>query len=613
MPNLKYWDGSSWVDAEIGVIGIQGTNGINSTVQGSLGSQGTTGRVGTQGIQGIQQSSTFSLQGIQGLSGFIGDLRYTFSTTVTDADPGNGFIRFNNATIASVTQVFIDNVNAAGTDLTAWYQAWDNSTNTTNRGYLYLSGGNKSIVFRITSVTASGGYYKIAVAYISGSLPANNQVLSMMFVRSGNLGSQGVQGLQGTTGSRGPQGTTNTVQGTQGTTGTGGIQGTQGLLGKGSTLSAKGDIFTYSTDIDKLTVGSSGSILSANSSTTTGLAWSDDWSVGKNKLLNSDFSINQRNFTSTTADATYGFDRWLLARFNGTVTYSSQAFTAGTAPVAGYEGRNFARVVTSSQTLAGAYAILEQPIEDVRTLANQIVTVSFWAKAASGTPKVAIEMTQKFGSGGTPSGNVTHYIGQATISTSWARYSVTGTLSSLTGKTLGTTANSSILALSMWVSGGSDWNSRTGSLGIQNNTFDFWGVQVEAGSIATPFTTATGNPQAELAACQRYYFRFGPTQNKFAPGTFMTGTASTSEIFVKFPVTMRAAPTALEQSGTASHYAILSSNTGNACSAVPAFISATRDGSAIRFTQSGNWTAGNGLTAFFNNSAAYLGWSADLT
>jgi len=52
---------------------------------------------------------------------------------------------------------------------------------------------------------------------------------------------------------------------------------------------------------------------------------------------------------------------------------------------------------------------------------------------------------------------------------------------------------------------GSDYNARSSSLGLQNVTIDFWGIQLEAGSTATPFQTATGNPASELAAC-KYYF-----------------------------------------------------------------------------------------------------------
>jgi len=222
----------------------------------------------------------------------------------------------------------------------------------------------------------------------------------------------------------------------------------------------------------------------------------------RNKIINGDFRINQRVFSSTTANG-YGHDRWLLLKNGGTVTYSTQAFTVGSPAATGYEAQNYARIVTSGQSASGDYAVLAQPIEDVRTFANSTVTISFWAKASSGTPKVAVQIEQDFGTGGSPSSVVKTYFGQVTLSTSWARYSVTGALPNINGKTIGTTANTSSLYVNLWVSGGSTFNSQTGSLGIQNTTIDFWGVQVERGSVATPFEQRPIG--AELALCQRYY------------------------------------------------------------------------------------------------------------
>ncbi len=274
------------------------------------------------------------------------------------------------------------------------------------------------------------------------------------------------------------------------------------------------------------------------------------YAAGKNKIINGDFRFNQRNWTSSTASGTYGYDRWKQINSDGTVTMSAQAFTPGTAPVAGYEASNFMRIVTSGQTSVNAFAFPLQGIEDVRTLAGQTITISFWAKTTSGTPKVAVEMENSYGTGGSPSSNVQTYFGQVTLSTSWARYSVTGTMPTLTGKTLGTTANTSATFLGLWVSGGSTFNSRTGSLGIQNNTFDFWGVQVEYGSTATAFQTATGTIQGELAACQRYFSKsynadVAPATVTDVGATFyktaFTDSFQTWMIF--FPVQMRSTPT----------------------------------------------------------------------
>lgn len=264
----------------------------------------------------------------------------------------------------------------------------------------------------------------------------------------------------------------------------------------------------------------------------------------RNKIINGDFGINQRAFTSITASDTYGFDRWAFQASGGTSTMTPQTFTVGSPAQTGYESANFCRLATSGQTLTGHYSILYQKIEDVRTFANSTVTVSFWAKAASGNPKIALEFGQVFGTGGSPSAGVNTYAGQATISTSWARYSITATVPSISGKTIGTTANTSLLGINFWVSAGSTFNSRTGSIGLQNNTFDIWGVQVERGSVATPFEQRPIG--TELALCQRYYWR----HTGFSSGPYFGGgTADASSgiyITVQHPVPMRVPPTSID-------------------------------------------------------------------
>ena len=92
--------------------------------------------------------------------------------------------------------------------------------------------------------------------------------------------------------------------------------------------------------------------------------------AGKNKFINGDFNINQRAFSSTTTSNVFMFDRWKTECSGGTVTYSAQTFTAGAAPVAGYESTNYLQVVTSGQSGTN-YADMYQNIEDVRALAGQ--------------------------------------------------------------------------------------------------------------------------------------------------------------------------------------------------------------------------------------------------
>jgi len=338
------------------------------------------------------------------------------------------------------------------------------------------------------------------------------------------------------------------------------------------------------------------------------------WNVGygqaaKNKIINGDFYINQRAFTSITTAAQYGFDRWALGNVGnfGTVTYTPETFTPGTAPVAGYEGKTFARVVTTGQTQTNVLTTLRQPIESVRTFANETVSVSFWAKAASGTPKIAVNLEQQFGTGGSPSSLVDNYLGQTTLSTSWARYSVTGSVASISGKTLGTNNNDYLLALFI-LSAGTDNNAKSGSLGIQSNTFDIWGVQVEYGSKATPFQTATGTIQGELAACQRYYRRFnaGGSSSYLGFGSAFSTTKITASFYTG---TMRITPTTLDYNAIN----VADGVTGYASTAASLVAAtSTPDVANVDFTVASGLTQYRPYFAQANGTTSYVGFSAEL-
>ena len=313
------------------------------------------------------------------------------------------------------------------------------------------------------------------------------------------------------------------------------------------------------------------------------------FAAGKNKIINGDFFINQKGFTSTTSSGNYNFDRWIFYTNTGTGTLSTETFTLGTAPVTGYEGKNFARIVTSGQTGTGAYAYHQQRIESVRTFANQTVTVSFWAKASTGTPTIAASFAQSFGTGGSPSSAVLTSGIKNTLTTSWARYSATFAIPSISGKTIGTN-NNDYLGLYLWVSAGTDFNAYTDSMGIQNNTFDIWGVQVEAGSVATPFTTATGSIQGELAACQRYY------QNTGANVIWSGNVVSTVSYYncAQLPVIMRSSPTVTYTIGSVSSFPA-SAPTGSTITAGTIWAYATANATANGGYWSFTYTASSEL------------------
>jgi hypothetical protein len=254
--------------------------------------------------------------------------------------------------------------------------------------------------------------------------------------------------------------------------------------------------------------------------------------AGKNKVINGAFQVWQRGAGPYTTLNTYNADRMSFNADAGTYTLSRATFTPGTAPVAGYEGSFYAELTT---TVSGSNALYYlTKIEDVRTFANQTVTLSYWAKCNSGTVTNSPLYGQDFGSGG--SSLVAAGVGSsATITTSWQRFTHTFTLPSISGKTIGTSSNLFIQFLRFAASA----------------TIQVWGLQLEAGSVATAFQTATGTIQGELAACQRYYWRFtGPNPySSYGQGGF--GSSTTGRISMDYPVTLRSTPTAIDFSNLA--------------------------------------------------------------
>jgi hypothetical protein len=334
--------------------------------------------------------------------------------------------------------------------------------------------------------------------------------------------------------------------------------------------------------------------------------------AGKNKVINGDFFINQRNTTSSTSTLTYLVDRFrtVLTAAAGSVTGSVEQFTAGTAPVAGYEAKQYCRIVTVGQAQTTDRAVLAYTgIEDVRTFAGQTITISFWAKAATGTPSVAVEFAQAFGLGGSPSATVTG-IGAAktAITTSWARYSFNVSVPSISGKTIGTDANSSALVFNIWTSAGSSFDARTASLGLQNVTIDLWGVQVEAGTVATPFQTATGTIQGELAACQRYYIRLGGNAAYETLGTSYNVSTTSMKAIIGLPVSMRVIPTAIESS------TLCIQDTNDAISAtLTSVVLANAGTQQIRIAATGSSLTDNlpGTLLTNNSTSGYIAFSAE--
>ena len=255
-----------------------------------------------------------------------------------------------------------------------------------------------------------------------------------------------------------------------------------------------------------------------------GSAWVNGPRSG-NAIINGDFGIWQRG---TSFNNGYTADRWNVSHGGYSINVTQETFSPGEVPVAGYgESQHYIRLAYSGTgTSTGR---LEQHVEDVRTLAGQTVTLSFWAKASADT-ETSCNIFKNYGSGGSSidGGDSQSY----DITTSWQRISKTFDLNDMSGKTIG---DNSFLYVQVVREGS---GSRQDGISI-----DIWGVQLEAGSVATPFRLAGGGSKAaELALCQRYYSRDNAVDNYTAFATVSAQSTTTIRGSYRFPATMRTTP-----------------------------------------------------------------------
>lgn len=100
------------------------------------------------------------------------DISYLFSATTTDADPGAGVFRVNNASLASVTEIYFDQLDDVGADLSAWFSRIDDGGISTDRGVLVIRAldGTAEFVGRVTgNITDGSGYFKVSVAALAAA------------------------------------------------------------------------------------------------------------------------------------------------------------------------------------------------------------------------------------------------------------------------------------------------------------------------------------------------------------------------------------------------------------------------------------------------------------
>ena len=343
----------------------------------------------------------------------------------------------------------------------------------------------------------------------------------------------------------------------------------------------------------------------------------------RNRIINGDMRIDQRNAGAsvTPTNGQYTLDRW-AAVLTQTSKFSVQQNAGAVTPPTGFTNYLGVTSLSAYSVLSSDGFLMEQKIEGLNssdlawgTANAQAITLSFWVRSS---------LTGTFGGSVINSAQARSYVFSYTVSAAntWEKKTVT-----IPGDTAGTwlTTNGIGLWLRFGLGSGSTFTATEGSwqagnfvqptstvsvVGTNGATFQITGVQLEAGSVATPFERRPYG--TELALCQRYYYKVpeGAGASDVAVG-YCRFTTQLNAVF-HFPVSMRVSPSVLEQSGSAADYRVIHGSTSTTCSNVPAFGNSRPSSAAVNFVVSSGLTVGQGGLAHFGTSSAFLAWSAEL-
>ena len=153
--------------------------------------------------------------------------------------------------------------------------------------------------------------------------------------------------------------------------------------------------------------------------------------------------------------------------------------------------------------------------------------------------------------------------------------------------------------------------SPSGYANTLNATFELGGVQIEAGTVATDLEHKKFCE--ELASCQRYYFRFTTSVSGTHVAMGHQMTSSAAKIVLPFPTSMRARPTAVETTGTASDYSVARTSTHEVCNVVPTFAGASKEVANVNTNQTqASLSTGIAVVLRANSTDFFLGFSSEL-
>lgn len=227
-------------------------------------------------------------------------------------------------------------------------------------------------------------------------------------------------------------------------------------------------------------------------------SYADVKSGRRNEKINGDFSVWQRGVTFTT-NLGYAADTYRIQGLGSTAVTTQQNFTEGQTVVPG-NPRHYMRCNVTSALGANNYLSIQTHLDNVEMLAGKEITLSFWAKA-DGNKNISSTFTQTYGAGGSGNnGNILTTV--HSLTTSWQKFTVTGTIDSISGKTIGTDGADSLILI-FWLDADSVYDPSAGGIGQQSIICDIAQLQIEVGGVATDFDKREYNE--ELALCKTRY------------------------------------------------------------------------------------------------------------
>jgi hypothetical protein len=341
----------------------------------------------------------------------------------------------------------------------------------------------------------------------------------------------------------------------------------------------------------------------------------------RNRIINGAMVIDQRNAgasVNNTAIGLYTLDRW-IADASQASKFSIQQNAGSVTPPTGFSNYLGVTSLSAYSVLAGDYFVIDQKIEGYNvsdfafgTANAKTITLSFYVRSS---------LTGSFG------GNIANgaynrsYPFSYTISAAntWELKSIT-----VPGDVTGTwqTGNGIGLWLRLSLGAGSTYSGTAGAwtngvvvqptgstsvVGTNGATFYITGVQLEVGSVATPFEREIYSNT--LAKCQRYYTRFvtGSASTAGFLAGVLTGATTAARCTATLPVTMRTTPTF--------NYSAIRIYDGTAAPTVTSVVgnnSSTTNACLDLSASGGGMTTGRAGIVIENSSTAYVDFSAEL-